>query len=259
MELELNYKTFGQGEPLVILHGLFGTLDNWQTIAKQLAEHFTVYILDQRNHGRSPHHDLIDYPTMAEDLKHFMETHWMFKAHIMGHSMGGKTAMQFALEHPDMVDKLIVVDVAPKRYAGGHEEILAAILALDLKQVQSRSDAELFLRQRLTREDESTIQFLMKNLSRNTDGSFEWKMNFPALNAHYADILDTIKVDATFEGKALFIRGEKSKYIQDADWQNIVKFFPKAYLETIPNAGHWVHAEQPKALLEIVRNFLSEV
>lgn len=259
MELELNYKTFGQGEPLVILHGLFGTLDNWQTIAKQLAEHFTVYILDQRNHGRSPHHDRIDYPTMAEDLKHFMETHWMFKAHVLGHSMGGKTAMQFALEHPDMVDKLIVVDVAPKRYAGGHEEILAAILALDLKQVQSRSDAELFLQQRLTTEDERTIQFLMKNLSRNTDGSFEWKMNFPAINAHYADILDTIKVDATFEGEALFIRGEKSKYIQDFDWKNILKLFPNAQLETVANAGHWVHAEQPNALLEVVRNFLFEV
>ena len=112
--MELNYKVFGQGDPLLILHGMFGTLDNWQTIGKQLAEHFTVYLLDQRNHGRSPHDDLIDYPTMAADLKHFMESHWMFKAHILGHSMGGKTAMQFALEQPDMADKLVVVDVAPR-------------------------------------------------------------------------------------------------------------------------------------------------
>lgn len=257
--MELNYKTFGQGDPLIILHGMFGTLDNWQTIGKQLSEHFTVYILDQRNHGRSPHDDLIDYPTMAEDLKHFMETHWIFKAHILGHSMGGKTAMQFALEHPDMLDKLVVVDVAPKRYAGGHEEILAAILALDLKTVQSRNDAELFLRQRLTNQDEGTIQFLMKNLSRNPESGFEWKMNFPAIHAHYQDILTGIEVDTTFEGETLFIRGEKSNYIQDSDWQNILKLFPQAHLETVSNAGHWVHADQPQALLEMVQSFLFEV
>lgn len=254
--MELNYKTFGQGDPLLILHGMFGTLDNWQTIGKQLAEHFTVYILDQRNHGRSPHDDLIDYPAMAEDLKHFMETHWIFKAHVLGHSMGGKTAMQFALEHPDMVEKLVIVDVAPKRYAGGHEEILAAILALDLKTVQSRNEAELFLRQRLTNQDEGTIQFLMKNLSRNPEGGFEWKMNFPAINAHYQDILAGIEVDDRFEGETLFIRGEHSNYIQDSDWQNILKLFPKAQLETISHAGHWVHADQPKILLEMVARFL---
>ncbi|MFN7115202.1 MAG: alpha/beta fold hydrolase [Saprospiraceae bacterium] len=254
--MELNYKVFGQGDPLVILHGLFGTLDNWQTIAKQLAEHFTVYIVDQRNHGRSPHNDLIDYPSMAADLRHFLESHWMFKAHLMGHSMGGKTVMQFALEHPDMVDKLVVVDVAPKRYKGGHEEILAAILALDLNTVQSRYDAEGFLRQRLVHQDESTIQFLMKNLSRTPEGGFEWKMNFPAIYNHYQDILAPIEVEANFEGETLFIRGEKSNYIQDADWQNILSKFPHAQLETIANAGHWVHADQPKILLEKVSNFL---
>ena len=257
--MELNYKVFGQGDPLLILHGMFGTLDNWQTIGKQLAEHFTVYLLDQRNHGRSPHDYLIDYPTMAADLKHFMESHWMFKAHILGHSMGGKTAMQFALEQPDMVDKLVVVDVAPKRYSGGHEEILAAILALDLNQVESRGDAELFLRQRLTNQDEGTILFLMKNLSRNPQGGFEWKMNFPAINAHYQDILAGIEMEATFEGDTLFIRGEQSKYIQDADWQAILKLFPQARLETVSNAGHWVHADQPKVLLEMVRSFLFKV
>jgi len=256
--MELNYKTFGQGDPLIILHGMFGTLDNWQTIGKQLAEHFTVYILDQRNHGRSPHDDLIDYPTMAQDLQHFMESHWIFKAHVLGHSMGGKTAMQFALEYPDMVENFVVVDVAPKRYQGGHEEILAAILALDLKTVQNRNDAELFLRQRLTNQDESTIQFLMKNLSRNPESGFEWKMNFPAIHAHYQDILAGIEVDATFEGETLFIRGEKSNYIQDSDWQNILKLFPKAQLETVAHAGHWVHADQPKALLEIVQSFLTK-
>lgn len=254
--MELNFKVFGQGDPLVILHGMFGTLDNWQTLGKQLAAHFTVYMVDQRNHGRSPHDDLIDYPSMAEDLKHFLESHWMFKAHLLGHSMGGKTAMQFALEHPDMVDKLVVVDVAPKRYKGGHEEILAAILALDLQIVQSRYDAELFLRQRLVNQDEGTIQFLMKNLSRTPEGSFEWKMNFQAIYKHYQDILAPIEVDGVFEGDTFFIRVEKSNYIKDEDWQGILSKFPNASLETIANAGHWVHADQPKVLLEKVMQFL---
>lgn len=255
--MELNYKSFGQGDPLIILHGMFGTLDNWQTVGKQLAEHFTVYIIDQRNHGRSPHSDLIDYPSMAEDLRVFMESHWMFKAHIMGHSMGGKTAMQFALDHPDMVDKLIVVDIAPKRYQGGHEKILEALLALDLEQVNERSDAEDFLRNRLPNEEDSTILFLMKNLSRKKEGGFEWKMNFQAINHHYQDILGSLKSDHPYEGETLFIRGEKSPYIKDEDWQNTLELFHNAQLKTITDAGHWVHAEQPEQLLATVRAFLA--
>lgn len=121
--MELNYKEFGQGDPLIILHGLFGTLDNWQTIAKKLAKHYSVYLIDQRNHGRSPHHDEFDYVVMAEDLHEFMESQWIYKAHILGHSMGGKTAMQFAMEYPDMIDQLIIIDIAPKKYQGGHQLI----------------------------------------------------------------------------------------------------------------------------------------
>lgn len=255
--MDLNYKTFGQGDPIVILHGMFGTLDNWQTVGKQLAEDFTVNIVDQRNHGRSPHADLIDYPSMSEDLKHFLEAHWMFKAHIMGHSMGGKTAMQFALDHPDMVDKLVVVDIAPKRYSGGHEKILEALLALDLDQIEDRKDAEGFLKKRLPNEEEGTILFLMKNLSRTRDGGFEWKMNFQAIYNHYQDILDTVKGDHPFEGETLFIRGEHSKYILDEDWDSILQLFPNAELKTIRNAGHWVHADQPEALLDAVKQFLA--
>lgn len=255
--MELNYKSFGQGDPIIILHGMFGTLDNWQTIGKQLAENHTVYIVDQRNHGRSPHDDLIDYPTMSADLKHFMESHWIFKAHIMGHSMGGKTAMQFALEHPDMVDKLIVVDIAPKEYPGGHEPILEALKDLDLDKIAERSEAEDFLRERLTDYDEGVILFLMKNLSRKKGGGFEWKMNFAAIYNHYEDILGALRSDHPFEGETLFIRGEKSRYIQDEDWQNTQALFPNSELQTIAKAGHWVHAEQPDAFLEAVREFLA--
>lgn len=255
--MELNYKSFGQGDPIIILHGMFGTLDNWQTIGKQLAENYTVYIVDQRNHGRSPHVDLIDYPSMAADLKEFMEAHWMFKAHILGHSMGGKTAMQFAFDQPDMVDKLIVVDIAPKQYPGGHNKILEALLALDLKQVKERSDVKNFLREKLPYEADSTILFLMKNLSRKKDGGFAWKMNFRVIYDHYQDILAAIRGNHPYDGETLFIRGENSRYIEDEDWQPTLSLFPNATLKTITNAGHWVHAEQPEILLKSVREFLA--
>ncbi len=255
--MNLNYKTFGQGDPIIILHGLFGTLDNWQTVGKQLAENYTVYIVDQRNHGRSPHLDVMNYPAMAEDLQQFMESHWMFKAHIMGHSMGGKTAMQFALDHPDMVEKLIVVDIAPKRYAGGHEQILQAIMALDLSKLESRQQAEDFLRSRLPKYDESVVLFLMKNLTRSKEGVFQWKMNFPIIYKHYPEILSEIQSAHAYEGEALFIRGEKSDYILDSDWDTVLRFFPNAHLKTIRNAGHWVHADEPEALLHLVQQFLA--
>lgn len=251
--MELNYKTYGQGEPLLILHGLFGTLDNWQTIAKKLADYYTVYVPDLRNHGRSPHLPDMDYPVMAEDLKAFMEAHWMFKAHLIGHSMGGKVAMQFALHYPDMTDKLIVVDIAPKAYAGGHDEIFDALQALDLNTISEREDADAFLETRIP--DKGVRQFLMKNLTRNKAGGYEWKMNLPALVAHYSDILAPVDGDA-FDGPTLFLRGELSNYVLDSDLPDIRKLFPNAELETVKGAGHWVHADQPVGLLEQVMGYL---
>lgn len=255
--MELNFKVFGQGEPLIILHGMFGTLDNWQTLGKQFAQYHAVYLVDQRNHGRSPHTDLIDYPSMAADLKQFLETQSISKTNLLGHSMGGKTAMLFALEYADLVNKLIVVDVAPKRYAGGHEEILAAILSLDLNTIQNRQDAEIFLRERLPLETEGTIQFLMKNLTRKSEGGFEWKMNFPVIYKHYEDILAPVTSEFPFEGETLFVRGGKSNYIRDTDWQSILTLFPNAKLETIADAGHWVHAEQPQRLMQVITGFMA--
>jgi pimeloyl-ACP methyl ester carboxylesterase len=134
--LPLKFKTYGQGEPVIILHGLFGTADNWQTIGKRLSEQYSVFLPDQRNHGRSPHDPAMNYDLMADDLLHLMESNWMFKARIVGHSMGGKTAMKFALKYPDMVEKLVVVDIAPKAYQGGHQEIFEAMLSLDLDDVR---------------------------------------------------------------------------------------------------------------------------
>ncbi len=252
--MELNYKEFGQGDPVIILHGLFGTLDNWQTIAKQLGEHFTVFILDQRNHGRSPHLPSHNYLELAEDLKNFMESHWIYTAHIVGHSMGGKVAMQFALEYPDMVEKLVVLDIAPKSYKGGHEVILAALNSLDLSTLTDRKEAEAHLLK--TIPEAGVRQFLLKNLSRNADGHYEWKMNLPILTDFYDEILENIQKNDTFEGETLFLRGGDSNYIQENEEALLREYFPKARLQTIANAGHWLHADQPQAVISKLIQFL---
>ena len=255
--MDLNFKVFGQGDPVIILHGLFGTLDNWQTFAKQLSETHSVYILDQRNHGRSPHVDTLSYPEMADDLAKFMQTQGMFQATVLGHSMGGKTAMQFALNHPDLLEKLIVVDIAPKAYAGGHESIFEALLSLNLTEMHSRSDAEAYLAPRIP--ERGVRQFLLKNFTRDKAGGYVWKMNLPAIHRAYPNILDTVRGESeSYDGPTLFVRGGKSRYVQDEDVPVIRRYFPNMRLETVAEAGHWVHAEAPDRLLRIVRTFLEE-
>lgn len=254
--MELNYKTFGQGEPLIILHGLFGTLDNWQTLAKRFAEYYSVYIIDQRNHGKSPHTKAHTYALMAEDLRVFMEAHHIFKAHILGHSMGGKTAMQFALTYEDMVDKLIIADIAPKGVEGGHELIYEVLFSLDLDKLESRKDADAQLQQRI--DDFGIRQFLLKNLTRKKEGGYAWKMNLPVLHEYYPQILSAITADYPFERETLFIRGAKSNYIQDEDIPMIKELFPTANLETVADAGHWIHAEQTEAFYNVVAQFLGQ-
>lgn len=254
VQMKLNFKTFGQGEPLIILHGLFGTLDNWQTLAKQFAENYLVYIVDQRNHGRSPHVDTINYPAMAEDLRVFMEENWIHQAHVLGHSMGGKTAMQFAFDFPDMVDKLIVVDIAPKAYVGGHQAIFDALFSMDLSTIDNRKAAE---EQLLTKvEDVGTRQFLLKNLTRNKEGQYRWKMNLSVLYQDYQDILAAIMPDPVYDGPTLFIRGGASNYIADSYIPTLHQLFSDVKVETVADAGHWVHAQSPKELRVLVESFL---
>lgn len=254
--MELNFKVFGQGQPLIILHGLFGSLDNWQTMAKQFSEHFMVFVLDQRNHGKSPHAAPHDYPTLANDLKEFLEQNWVYRAHILGHSMGGKVAMQFALEYPEMVDKLVVADIAPTRYAPHHDAVLDALGGIKLELITSRKDAETQIRQ-FIKDDEPTVQFMLKNLSRLADGSYEWKMNAPVLVSNYLNILDDVVQGSAFEGETLFVRGELSNYVSDEKFKEAQTRFPNARLETIKGAGHWLHADAPEAFYEVVNGFLS--
>lgn len=252
--ISLNYKEFGQGEPIIILHGLFGMLDNWQTIGRQLGENFNVYIIDQRNHGRSPHTDGFSYAMLADDLQYFMESNWIYSAHVVGHSMGGKTAMQFAMQYPDMIKSLHVIDIAPKKYSGGHEIIMDTLKEIDLTKIQDRKEAEAFMLDRIP--EFGTRQFLLKNLTRNeTTGAFEWKMNLPVLQREYDNILDTVS-EGVFEGETHFYRGDKSDYINDFDIPMMKEKFPKMTLDTIENAGHWVHAEQPKILYQLLEAYL---
>ncbi len=276
--MELNYKEFGSGEPLIILHGLFGTLDNWQTIAKQLAEEYTVFILDLPNHGRSPHTEgVFDYEIMADALAEFLQEHWIYETRLIGHSMGGKLAMQFALSHPDIVKKLVVVDIAPKLYKNGHQNVFDALFAIDLTTLTDRKEAETILMDKLN-GDIGTVLFLMKNLTRKNSineedalsslrgvarneakqegGLFEWKMNLKNLFDNYENILQA-PVGEPFLKPTLFIRGSESPYIEDRDLPFITNLFPNATLETIEGAGHWVHADKPQELLAALNRFLN--
>ncbi|MBI1192323.1 MAG: alpha/beta fold hydrolase [Bacteroidetes bacterium] len=253
----LNYREIGSGPALVILHGLFGSLDNWVTLGKQFAEAHTVYLVDQRNHGRSPHAAPMDYTTMAEDLRAFFEDHGIRKAAVLGHSMGGKTAMRFALDHPDLTEALIVADIAPKTYPPGHDAIFDGLKKVTPEQLADRTEAEEQLGRFIP--DGDVRLFLLKNLTRNPEGGYRWKMNLPVIEQEYTDILGFEGADFAYDGPALFVRGGRSNYVEDADWPAIAELFPQASLQTIPNAGHWLHADQPRAFYEVVQRFLNSL
>ena len=252
--MTLNYKTFGQGQPLIILHGLLGSLDNWQTIGKELSENYTVFIVDQRNHGKSPHSDNFNYDLLSEDLYEFMDEHFISSAHILGHSMGGKTAMYFAMKYPEKIDKLIIADIAPVQYEEGHNEIFEALFSIDLSQEDNRNEIDDKLKLKIP--NYGVRQFLMKGLTRNDDKELAWKFNVKAIWENYKEILKTFDTDAHFDNETLFIKGQNSDYILDEYKNDILKYFPKAKFATIEGVGHWLHAEKPKEFFELVDEFL---
>lgn len=253
--MNLNYKSIGSGFPLIILHGLLGSLDNWQTIAKQFGDHFKVYIIDQRDHGRSPHTPEFCYALLVNDVLEFMEQQGIVRAHFIGHSMGGKVTMHLALEHPDRVAKLVVVDVAPVEYEDRHSDVFKALFAVDLRTLGSRQSAEGTLRSILG-NDETTVQFLMKGLYRDDDNRFQWRFDVQALHDAYDEISSGITSDKPFEGETLFIKGERSDYINAANYSEILDLFPNNQLAEITDAGHWVHAEKPVQFIDVVLKFL---
>lgn len=251
--MELYHREYGQGEPLLILHGLFGFSDNWQTVAKALSDQFRVIAVDLRNHGRSPHAPSHTYADMAEDLREFMQKNWIHSTRIMGHSMGGKAAMQLALSHPDLVEKLVVVDIAPGQATDKHQAIYRTLLDIDLEKMTTRQDIEAAMAANIP--DVGVRQFLLKNVTRRDDGAFAWKMNLPVLWRYFPDILGPVSGEP-YEGPALFVAGGASYYIRPDDEPEIRCLFPQSRIETIPGAGHWVHAEKPAELLGLLRDFL---
>lgn len=254
--MKLNHKIFGEGDDtLIILHGLLGSLDNWQSLAMRFSKKRRVITVDQRNHGKSPHDGGLSYELMAADLKELMDDLNIDKAIILGHSMGGKTVMQFAFEYPDSVEDLIVVDMNPSESVPHHQFIFDGLCSIDLSALKTRGAADEHMTKYVS--DPGVRMFLLKNLDRTKDG-FAWKVNLEAIINNYLNILAGITDGQMYTGKALFIRGAKSNYILDPDIDDILELFPIAKLETIENAGHWLHAEQPEQFYNIVESYLSE-
>ncbi len=251
--MQLYSKTIGSGPPLIILHGLLGMSDNWHSFAKQVADRFTVILVDLRNHGRSPHHSTMSYPGMAEDVQVLMENSWLYDgAIVLGHSMGGKVAIQLAASYPDWVDKLIVVDIAPRAYKPSHQQIFDALESVDLQKDQNRNAIREKLEESLN--NPAVIAFLMKNLSRTKEG-YRWKMNLSALANNYPQLLAAPKFESV-DVPTLFVSGEKSDYINQQDMSMIRDQFTQVDFVTIPDAGHWIHADKPDQFREQVLSWL---
>lgn len=254
--MKLFFRKSGCGHPLIILHGLFGSSDNWFSLAKVFAEHFTVYLVDQRNHGQSPHSDDFNYKLLTEDLATFINDHNLDKPHIIGHSMGGKTAMNFAVKYPEQLDKLIVVDIAPKQYAVHHDHILEGLHAINLQTLASRNEADKILSDHIPEPD--VRQFLLKNLSRTAENKFEWRVNIRAIENHIEEIGEGMQYPGQYPAPTLFIKGARSNYFAAGDEGETVKIFPSAQFATL-NTGHWVQAEDPTKFAETVFSFLNGV
>ena len=264
--MELFYRKIGEHKPaLIILHGLYGASDNWMAIAKTWSEDYEVYIVDLRNHGRSPHSDIQSYPSMRDDIIELMDSNKIQKAIVVGHSMGGKVAMRLAMDLPERINSLIVVDIAPKNYqldndenVARHQKILKGMLNLDLSLLKRREDISLQLVDSIP--EERTRQFIMKNLKRNKNQSFSWKLNIELIAKEILNITKGFsdnEIRQNITGfPVLFIKGANSKYIQETDENRILSIFPIAEIETIENAGHWIHSEQPEQLSQMVLDFL---
>lgn len=252
--MKLFYRELGQGQPIVILHGLFGSSDNWLTQSKLLSSRYRVLSLDLRNHGQSPHSDEFDYPTMVKDLLEFFDEHGLQDTVVIGHSMGGKVAMNFAVAHPDRLSKLVVVDISPKAYDLEHYTIMDGLKAINIDSMKSRNDADAAL---ATFVPEADIrQFLLKNLQRRPEGGFRWKLNLPAIDRNLRKIGFDLQYDGAFEKPTLFVRGARSKYVLDEDMTRIRQFFPAAELRTLAT-GHWVQAEKPEEFVQVVQDWLA--
>ena len=266
--MDLFYRSFGEGPPLIIIHGLYGASDNWLSIGKKLADEYEVYLVDQRNHGRSPHAAVHTYDAMRDDLIEFMDRLGLTKATLIGHSMGGKTAMHLAVSNPDRVNALIVLDMSPFTCEPGrhssqyslHTGIISGMLNVDFNRVKKREDVDEQLASSI--QSPRIRHFLMKNVLRDKDGRYRWRLNIEAISDEMDSIFAGIELSGSGTGQGisgfpvLFIRGERSDYISDDCILEIRQFFPAAEFATIPGAGHWLHVEKPELLVRTIRYFL---
>jgi pimeloyl-ACP methyl ester carboxylesterase len=253
--MKLYARTVGTtGTPIIILHGIFGSSDNWLGIAKAFADTNRVFLLDQRNHGQSPWSDEFDYQVMAADLLEFIEDHDLPNPIIIGHSMGGKTVMQFGLNYPEIAQKIVVVDIAPKFYPVHHTSILSGLNSVDLSSIQSRNEANDHMKR--FEENEGVRQFLLKNLYRNADGAFAWRINLAVITKNIDVVGHELFVKKACETSTYFIKGANSHYIQPEDERYIAEIFPNFEIIEIPNAGHWVQADQPEVFIQALQTIL---
>ncbi|MDL0432399.1 alpha/beta fold hydrolase [Marinobacter sp. TBZ242] len=262
MSVELNYRITGEGPPVILLHGLFGSLENLGGINRRLQDQWQIHALDQRNHGSSPHTDTMDYPAMAEDVLAYMDARGLDKVSILGHSMGGKTAMQVALQAPERVERIIVADIAPVTYRPRHDAVLEGLTSLDLGSIRSRQEADTALADYV--EEPGVRQFLLKNLVRVTEeerndypGVYRWRLNLPVIEQCYSKLAQAPEGEGPFEGPVLFIKGADSAYIQEKHRDDIRRLFPNADLRIISGTGHWLHAEKPDSFAALCRRFLT--
>jgi esterase len=262
--MKLFYRKYGNGPPLIILHGLFGSSDNWMTIAKSLGEYFTVYVPDQRNHGQSPHSNIHDYDSMRDDLYELAGVLRLNKFFLAGHSMGGKTAFSFALQWPEMINGLLIADISPfvnegnKQAATSHHlNILEAMLSIDLSLISSRREVESILAEKI--QSEQTRGFILKNLQRTAGNKFAWKINSQALLNNLDKIMEGINLHGAGQISGfpvIFLKGGNSDYLPTSDFKEIQDVFPAAEFVVVPNAGHWIHTDRPDEVIRNIRRLM---
>ena len=254
--MKLAYREVGVGPSLIILHGLFGQSDNWNTLAKQFSEKgFRVFCIDQRNHGLSPHSSDWNFKVMADDLYEFILEHNLNNPIIMGHSMGGKTAMFFELAHPGLASKIIIVDIAARFYKPSHQQVIKGLNAIDFEKIKNRKEAELIMTEFI--QDYGTKQFLLKNLYWEGN-TLAWRLNLNALANHIEEVGKPLPQGTQYPGPTLFVRGALSSYIPVDSEPRIQAHFPQAQLQTLAGAGHWLHADQPEAFYQVALDFFRE-
>ncbi len=254
--MKLYARQQGHGPHLVSIHGLFGSQENLGAINRNLSDQFQVHGLDVRNHGRSPHSTVMDYTAMADDVLEYLDDQGLEKVDLLGHSMGGKIVMQLALLAPERIRKLVVMDIAPIEYAPRHDDVLKGLAAIDLSQLTNRSAADHLLQPFVQEQD--VRQFLLKNLYRDGQRHFQWRINLEGIQTNYREIMKGQSADEPFRGEALFIKGSDSDYILPEHRDAVLALFPKAAVKVVAETGHWLHAQKPELVTRIIKRFLLE-